>query len=333
MKRYLLIGAGFSRNWGGWLASEVFEFLLGDPDVAASPELRDLLWKHQSTGGFEAALYELERGAAPSMLRLASKLRSATRRMFDTMNQAFKGAGLEFRQPSFGGDYPVRNFLLRFEAIFTLNQDLLLEYCYRGSADGLVDRTNVRTERSWQLPGMKQLPVADEQPIFPSAAGIWVPSDDCQIANDQQRIIKLHGSSNWRTAENSDLMILGGGKVQAIEREPVLKWYSQLFDECLAQPDARLMVVGYGFRDEHINDALFRAMNRGLKLFVVDPQGADVGSVTNSVPRHAIGHRPTAFEDALRGALIGASRRNLSSTLSGDHIEYQKLERFLTSGI
>jgi hypothetical protein len=26
---YMLTGAGFSRNWGGWLADEAFEYLLG----------------------------------------------------------------------------------------------------------------------------------------------------------------------------------------------------------------------------------------------------------------------------------------------------------------
>ncbi len=29
----LLLGAGFSRNWGGWPASEAFEYLLGCPQV------------------------------------------------------------------------------------------------------------------------------------------------------------------------------------------------------------------------------------------------------------------------------------------------------------
>jgi len=65
VKRYLLIGAGFSYNWGGWLASEAFEFLIGDAAVVASADLRALLWKHQSKSGFEAALDELERAASP----------------------------------------------------------------------------------------------------------------------------------------------------------------------------------------------------------------------------------------------------------------------------
>jgi len=28
-----LTGAGFSRNWGGWLANEAFEYLLACPEV------------------------------------------------------------------------------------------------------------------------------------------------------------------------------------------------------------------------------------------------------------------------------------------------------------
>jgi hypothetical protein len=33
MPYYLLTGAGFSRNWGGWLANEAFEYLLGAPEI------------------------------------------------------------------------------------------------------------------------------------------------------------------------------------------------------------------------------------------------------------------------------------------------------------
>jgi hypothetical protein len=92
------------------------------------------------------------------------------------------------------------------------------------------------------------------------------------------------------------------------------------------------MIVGYGFRDEHINDTLMRSINRGLKLFVIDPQGADVGAATNNLPKHAVGYQRTAFEESPQQALIGASRRPLSSTLAGDHVEYRKIERFFREG-
>jgi hypothetical protein len=37
MSRILLAGAGFSRNWGGWLADEAFEYLLGCVDLTPQP--------------------------------------------------------------------------------------------------------------------------------------------------------------------------------------------------------------------------------------------------------------------------------------------------------
>jgi len=55
MSYYLLTGAGFTRNWGGWLANEAFEYLLGAPGI--DRYLRDLLWEAKLRGeGFEGAL-------------------------------------------------------------------------------------------------------------------------------------------------------------------------------------------------------------------------------------------------------------------------------------
>src|ERR1700741_823492 len=62
MRYYLLTGAGFSANWGGWVASEAFEYLLGCPEILADDRLRDLLWDYQLKGGFEDALAELQTG-------------------------------------------------------------------------------------------------------------------------------------------------------------------------------------------------------------------------------------------------------------------------------
>jgi hypothetical protein len=56
----LLTGAGFSYNWGGYLAKEAFDYLLGvtEPD----DDLRRLLWAHQVKGwGFEITLAVSER--------------------------------------------------------------------------------------------------------------------------------------------------------------------------------------------------------------------------------------------------------------------------------
>ena len=55
MTHILLTGAGFTRNWGGWLANEAFEYLLGVPQL--DQYLRDILWSEKLKGeGFEGAL-------------------------------------------------------------------------------------------------------------------------------------------------------------------------------------------------------------------------------------------------------------------------------------
>jgi hypothetical protein len=49
MGHVLLTGAGFSRNWGGWLANEAFEYLIGSPEI--DDHIRHLLWTHKGRGG------------------------------------------------------------------------------------------------------------------------------------------------------------------------------------------------------------------------------------------------------------------------------------------
>ena len=52
-KRTLLTGAGWTRNWGGRLASEIWQDLIGNPPVQGNSRLRELLLRKQS---FEEAL-------------------------------------------------------------------------------------------------------------------------------------------------------------------------------------------------------------------------------------------------------------------------------------
>jgi hypothetical protein len=52
----LLLGAGFSRNWGGWLADEVSDYLMSHPRI--DDGLRELLQRYKGKGGFEAAVDE-----------------------------------------------------------------------------------------------------------------------------------------------------------------------------------------------------------------------------------------------------------------------------------
>src|SRR5450830_138231 len=104
MADYILLGAGFSRNWGGWLATEAFEYLLGCPEVVGNPSIGSLLWKHQATGGFEAALAEARNNHVldpHTHLETLIGLQDAISRMFQDMNDAILGiVNFEFQHQS-----------------------------------------------------------------------------------------------------------------------------------------------------------------------------------------------------------------------------------------
>src|SRR6266849_7237355 len=123
MHNILLLGAGFSRNWGGWLADEAFEYLLGCPQI--DPGIRELLWRHRRAGGFEGALSELQeeyfrRGSGIAEQNL-KKLQDSISLMFSHMDKAFVDVPFECQNNY--TEFMARTFLTRFDAIFSLNQD------------------------------------------------------------------------------------------------------------------------------------------------------------------------------------------------------------------
>lgn len=91
MPNILLLGAGFSRNWGGLLASEVFEHLLAIPEIHSDLYLRQLLWKTSTRGGFEDALDEAQRNAMSDVEKVQSlqALRAGISSVFENMNKGF----------------------------------------------------------------------------------------------------------------------------------------------------------------------------------------------------------------------------------------------------
>jgi hypothetical protein len=249
MARILLLGAGFSRNWGGWLASEVFEYLLGCPEIAP---LRDLVFRNKRKG-FEAALAELQKDRhAEDLLR---RFYAALRRMFADMDRAFHGTRFEFSNDI---DSSVAGFLTRFDAIFTLNQDLLLERHYLNDNVSLL--SNGRWD-GWCLPGMRLL-TRPENALVPDTLGIWAPEAGAafNVARRCQPLFKLHGSSNWRAGADQDIIVLGGQKAELIDKHPILHFNFNQFDEHLRKRDTRLMVIGYGFADDHVNAAIMAAV-------------------------------------------------------------------------
>lgn len=183
MTLILLTGAGFSRNWGGWLANEAFEYILGHPKIGK--ELRARLWQDKiQLRGFQDTLGELQRQKQrgdQSAAEMVGEFMAALVAMFDEMNQGLSQVSFEWGNSV---SRTVRQFLMCFDYIFSLNQDLLLERHYL--SDG-IDLSPKRKFDNIQRPGMKPVAAKDAK---------WTPDHTkLKVEPRRQPYIKLHGSS------------------------------------------------------------------------------------------------------------------------------------------
>jgi hypothetical protein len=327
--RICLLGAGFSRNWGGWLAKDVNEYLLTCREVQQNGALKDALIRFKDSGGFEAAAADLQARyvqtrSAPDLLAV-EQLQSAISEMFAAMDAGFQKRPFEFQQPVYR-EYTVALFLTRFDAIFTLNQDYLLERHYL--TDNVMLLSDGRWPNGWQIPGMLRVVDSGRSPLD-SKPQNWEPdASRLRIEKHSQPYFKLHGSSNWIRNDGGRLLILGSEKLQQVRGQETLRWYMEQFERYLSQP-TKLMILGYGYRDLHINQLLMDAARRGaLSTFVVDPNGLNAFDQNNLTRRPGNIYCRSDLDALLAPTLVGGSSRNLSETFNQDFGEHAKLMTF-----
>jgi hypothetical protein len=324
MAHYLLTGAGFSYNWGGWLASEAFEYLLGAPETTS--ELRALLWANkESGGGFEDALATLELEYAthgrPETQRQLNDLIAGIVGMLNRMSNSMERRDFE---PHNNVQGSIKELLLKFDAIFTLNQDTLLEYHY---AQHVMLNSQARFN-GLEFPGM--VPAGPGQVSFDQrsqyTAMRFPVAGPFAVSARHQPYFKMHGSRNYVNGPTGNrIIIMGGNKAASIPRIPVLHWYLEEFTRRLSAGGAKLMVIGYSFSDTHINDAIAAGVDNGLKLFIIDPAGVDVID-KRQLPMSK--KTPDLYVTKVGPAIVGASRRPLLQTFNQDKVEWDKVMGF-----
>jgi hypothetical protein len=317
----LLLGAGFSRNWNAPVASEVASSLV--QQVGDDAVLRGLLTRYEKN--YEDALAEvqghyLSARTSPEVKARLERLQSCIETMFNRLNSTFEAMSeFEFMTDvSNNGAFSIATYLAKFAAIFTLNQDLLIELRYE-------DAFPVGTRWSgMEIPGVQ--PVADSTilGIGDKCKRRWKPATTpFKLAGNMQPYFKLHGSSNWYTDDGESLLVMGANKDLFINRYPVLHWYFNTFRWYLSYPNTKLMVIGYGFGDRHINDEIVTAWRNGTLtgIFVVDLQGRGVLNPTRYLPMPM----HSDLEDIPN---LGSSTRALSAIFAGDAFEHQKFNDF-----
>ncbi|MGB6543206.1 MAG: SIR2 family protein [Xanthobacteraceae bacterium] len=317
MNRILLLGAGFSRNWNGRLATEMRAEL--QTILKANAPILSLLQNHDFETVVAMVQADFDRSPSGETTERLRLVQEAVNAVFKRMNEMFaKTATLEF-----GSDvaFMIQKWLARFDAIFTLNQDLLLELHYHSNDPGVFAGTRWHPH-GWYMPGVREVRAPDAFLESDGVRSTWHPNGEHIVRPNAQPYFKLHGSSNWVTPGAEPLLIIGTDKPGRIRRHPLLEWYHREFRRYLSMPDTRLVVIGYSFSDDHINQMILEAAaGRQLKMFVVHPKG-----------RSILVKQPTAMippPEPLRDDIpsLGESMRALSTTFKDDEMERDLLYR------
>jgi len=277
-KHVLLTGAGFTYNYGGFLAnrmwSEIHNRYL---KLADNLEVEKLKSKVKREFNYED-LYE-------DVLRSSEFSEDEKSLFFKAVLGAYEALDdviREFRQAFYSSDIldlnRLRDFFEKLSGkpkergfIFTLNQDLFIErYCHGGnigpSLPGLqVENKRFASKESRPLQEIGYVKIAQND------------NKGYQMVDfkNQSKLfyVKLHGSYDWRDDDNQEILIIGTNKPHRISSNPILSWYFRLFKEVLSLPNMKLMVIGYGFRDKHINETIAKAAKESnLKIFILNPQ-------------------------------------------------------------
>jgi hypothetical protein len=279
----LLTGAGFTRNFGGFLANQMWDKVFNHEQVQHYPSLVNLL---KDNFDFESVYNEVMDGNGyPPEAQMA--LRQAVKNAYDQLDDATRNywgssAYISLALQPLVNWQGFSKLLDRFASegkargyIFTLNQDLFVERWHSGDKKLLrilsmtpgVDFKG-KTPWSW-LRGGELTPEYYFQ----------APSNPTEVPEDISNLlyyVKLHGSMNWKSSDGRDLMVIGGNKPAQIHREKLLQWYFDLFQEVLSCPNRRLLVIGYGFRDLHINAVIAQSIRQyGLKLYIIAPKSPE----------------------------------------------------------
>lgn len=279
-KTVLLTGAGFTKPFGGFLADEMWAVILNQPEIRQYPDLRRRMLEELN---YETLYDEvLTSDNYRTRDREKCAFRTAIRNAYQHMHENICRDDVRHRSSASGA---CRSFVARFAGsagekgfFFTLNHDLFMERFY----------PNEKVESQVRIPGLPPKPK-----WFNGHLGPKLEQDDQDdyvrlprremVEQEKERFwarsserfayIKLHGSYGWITRrDGTDCMVIGHAKTEIIRNEALLQWYLSLFEEVLQTGERNLVVIGYGFRDEHINNVIADAVrNHGLRLHVVSP--------------------------------------------------------------
>ena len=320
----LLLGAGFTKNFGGLLANEMWAEIFNHEKIQAQTKIKRLMLNDFD---FESVYYSILEGFEDKNGLFGEKgkyveftdeeqeaIKVATKSAYEYIDKILMwhviGFGPEFFDHKPKWVRVVQTLLVNFGVtnnngfIFTLNQDLFIERFYQNPKK---NRPNSNYIPELSIPGIDKSPdwfmnlralfeksaecarngekdiqtCEDKEQFYQLKREEYYPLPN-KIAFDSKKdsileegnffLIKLHGSYNWKGSDESDAMVIGRGKTEQMKKEPLLCYYFDIFKAVLSKKNRRLLVIGYGFGDEHINRVISKAItDYELKVYILSP--------------------------------------------------------------
>jgi hypothetical protein len=267
----LFTGAGFTKNFGGLLAKEMWSKIFNNIKIQSCPRIKNLMIDDFD---YESIYHKILNGNYTDEEKDV---------ISDVIFEAYQSLDDICREWTFRKDAPnpvniygVNRLIGRFSGgpnkigfFFTLNQDLFVERFFNSSNAGLIH------------PGVRKIPDAHKTiSKLPLEKNDFIrlpdyselESSGSKLYSSTIHYVKLHGSYGWLNSSGLNRYVIGKDKKDQIAGEPLLSWYYDLFRKVLSYPSRKLLIIGYGFRDAHINELMAKLIKDfNLMLYVISP--------------------------------------------------------------
>ncbi len=295
-------GAGTSRAGGlpdiGQLTAKII--------AALEPAQREMLTRLLNEGGLERALSRLR--ALQSMLREGQTLDDMTAHDAAVLDAVVCDLIIRELDVASADLIPARKFAswvrrsqyrLPIE-VFTVNYDLIFESAFDRHSVHYFDGFSGVLRARFHTDLVESSGSNDQEGVPSFFARLW----------------KLHGSVNW-VWDESEVVRLGGaaksGQVAAIypsdakydqsRRFPYVVLQDR-FRRALNQPETILVISGYAFGDQHINEVIFDAAARRERsefiVFSFDPISDEIATRASHTPNLQVVHEEEAILGGVR---------------------------------
>lgn len=266
----IFTGAGFTKNFGGFLATEMWAQIFNDRRTQSQPKLRASLQENYDFESVYSEILDGEHFSVDEKHIISDVVHDAYKRLDD----AIRGWVFNDSSPHPVNIYGLGKLQTTIHSaakggptyFFTLNQDIFVERNWGHPSPG--------------APRFSQDFLAIRGREFNQNEFVTLPNENTATliqnglsSHSGIHYIKLHGSYGWKSSDGSSQLVIGKNKEALIQKEPLLSGYFDLFQNYIREGGKKMLIIGYGFKDQHINQVLLDGVEKhGLEVYIVSTQ-------------------------------------------------------------